>query len=165
MMVLSFFISAAFANDLGHRLRPGKWRQTDYNDLVKRAFPQYENIKLQQRFENIAKKFPNGLDTLKIRSLNDLDKVLTLKSQRDTPAGLKEQKLKDMTYEVNPVVGKLEFVRDVKQPMRLSKEVGLQKLSELKRIHGGILEKMGIAEDQTFFKQTSRNDSHPPSKN
>ncbi|MBM9518603.1 hypothetical protein JWG39_02075 [Desulforhopalus vacuolatus] len=154
MMVLSFFISGAFANDLGSPVETRKMVSTDYNDLVNRALPRYENIKLQQRFESIVRKFPNGLDTLKIRSLNDLEKVLTLKSQR-TPARLKVQKLKDMTYEVNPVVGKLEFVRDVKQPMRLSKKVGLQKMSELKRIHGGILKKMGIAEDQIFFKQTS----------
>ncbi len=153
MMLLSLLLSDVFANELGSPVENRKMVSNDYNDLVKRAFPQYENIKLQQRLEGLVKKFPNGLDTLKTRSLHDLESVLRLKKQRN-PAGLRVLKLQDMAYEVDPGQGRIEFVREVKQPISLSREAGLKKLEELKRVHNTILEKMGVPGDQTFFRQT-----------
>ncbi len=154
LIILSFFTSSLFANDLGSPIVSRELVSSDSGDLVKRAFPNYENTKLQIRFENILHSNYNGLDTLKVSKQNELEKVLKLQKKR-IPTGLTRKGEKDVIYEFRPTVGKIEFVRNVKQPMKLSRKVGLQRLSKLKKIHADILENMGITEDQIFFKQTS----------
>lgn len=154
LMLPGAMIFNASANDLGSPAESRSLLSSDYNKLVDAALPKFENQALKSRFEVVVKKYPQGIDTLKIRSLGDVEKLLNLKPQEHAPE-LRMLRLQDMSYDVHPAKGKVRFIREVKQPMALSKLAGMQRLPEFARMHEDILDKMGISKDQIFFKETS----------
>ena len=154
LILPGLMFSVVSANDLGSPAESRTMMSNDYDKLIDAAFPKYEGPALKAKFEAVVKKYPQGIDTIKVRSLGDIEKLLNLKTQQHAPE-MKMFRQEDMAYDVHPEKGKVKFLRGVKQPMVLSKQAGMQRLPEFTRLHEDFLEKIGVPKDQIFYKETS----------
>lgn len=147
-------LGGVMASDLGSPVETRTALSNDYAQLVERAFPIFDRAILKTRFEGVVKKYPRGLDTIKVRSLGDVERLMKLNIQQHTPT-TKVFRQEGMAYEVHPEKGKVQFFHEIKQPLALSKAQGLQRLPEFTQRHEALIEQIGVTKEQTFFKKTS----------
>lgn len=142
------------ASDLGSPAETRAALSDDYPQLVERAFPTFDRARLAARVEGIARKYPQGLDTLKVRSLKDVERLMKLKTREYAPTS-KVFRGEGLAYEVHPEKGKILFSREVRKPMALTREEGVKRRVDFVRRHEALLERIGVPKEQIFFEETS----------
>lgn len=153
-MALGCVLTGATASELGSPAETRRAMSNDIHQLVEQAYPKYDAPMLKMKLENTAKKYPRGLDALKIQKLSDVEKQLKLKSQRHA-SDAKMFKAAGVSYEVDPAIGKIRFQQEVLKPMAVSRAKGNQLLPTITKRHDALIAKIGVTPDQTFFKKTS----------
>lgn len=156
IMVGCLVNGAMAASELGSPAETKATLSSDYTQLVESAFPKFDAPMLKARFDGVVKKYSQGLDTIKIRNLGDMERLMKINVLQHAP-GLKlfKNEGEGLGYEVNPDIGKIRYVNMVKTPLALSKAMGLQRLPEFTKRHEALIEQMGVAKDQIFFNKTS----------
>jgi hypothetical protein len=147
-------VNGVMASELGSPAETHEALSNDYAQLVERALPKFDRAILKSKFEGVIKKYPRGLDTIKVRSLGDVERLMKLNVQQHAPT-TKAFRQEGLAYEVHPEKGKIQFFHEITQPLSLSKAQGLQRLPEFTRRHEALIEQLGVTKEQTFFKNTS----------
>jgi hypothetical protein len=151
---LSCFTILAVASELGSQAEARQTLSNEYTQIVDKAFPKYDGEMLKMKFESTAKKYPEGLDTIRVRKLPDIEKQLKLKPmQHETGATM--YKGDGILYEVNPEMGKIRFRQEILKPMALSKTMARQVLPKVTKQHEMLIKNMGVTKEQIFFMKTS----------
>jgi hypothetical protein len=145
---------AMAASELGSPVGTKATLSSDYTQLVENAFPKFDAPALKTRFQGVALKYAQPIDTIRIRDLSGLEQVMKINIQQHTP-GLKIFKQEGLGYAVNPDIGKIRFLSAIQTPLALTKAVGLQRLPEFTQRHAALISQLGVTQDQIFSNKTS----------
>lgn len=146
--------NGVMASEFGSPVETQKTLSNDYAQLVEHALPKFDRAVLKTRFEGVVRKYPGGLDTIKIRSLGDVERLMKLNIRQHAPTS-RAFRQEGLAYEVHPEKGKIRYFHEITKPLALSKAQGLQLLPEFTRRHEALIEQLGVTKEQTFFKNTS----------
>lgn len=126
----------------------------DYRQVVDDAFPRYENTVLTDRLTKIKRRYPRGRDTIKVWSLDAIERSLGL-APGTYAADATSYEGEERQYSVDRRNGRVYLYDGEGQPAFLSEREGKEVLDQVSKYHEKLLKRVGITDEEILFKDTS----------
>jgi hypothetical protein len=143
---------AADINDLGSSPETAQLYSEDYARLVDAALPPFRAEVLARRLEAVRQKYPDGVDTLKLRKISDLESLLGLPHAALTGGDYVADK--KVAYGVSATSGRVHFARNQEGQPPMAFEEAQRSQREIEARHLELLERAGIDAGQVLFKNS-----------
>jgi len=129
---------------------------SNHKDAVRLTLPNYNNRIFKKKLEEIQRKNPNGLRTLKVRNLGMLQKIFKVPRAQLRPGqSYYEAKDKTHAYEFVPMEGKLYFHKNFDDERALPPRQAQAQLNQVKKEHQVLMRNLGINPNEVFFQKTN----------
>lgn len=136
--------------DLGSNAERTRIFSSNYQEAVATAFPRYQDQSLQKRFTDIAEKYPQGIDNLKIWEQEQLKSIMSAVVPTTTRAGATPKR----QYLINRAKGRVLYYQEKLGivPMKMAQIATIR--PKIEALHANLLQRIGITKEEVLFQHT-----------